>query len=283
MMLMTMLILCCKEAHNGVVIVITHYFRSSNWIWTSMFLWTKEKNFIPENIPQSRIFCDRSELLKSDWSCLNISLVSRLDHEIFLNGNSLFVPMSFLSFLENDVISLRNYFFILSFFINYIYHSVWLGYELFGLRVQACSHWLQFTFARKGYDYHHCHNKPQTGNEAGVCMTSYPEVMSWEFGRFWKRFSWVPTMVLKSWGPTVILRSLCPTMMLRSWVRPWYWEVGVRPWCWEVGSDHGVEKLKTDHGVEGWHWTIGGRQLSSFPLRRRLSFSSPDQRRWIEI
>ena len=34
-----------------------------------------------------------------------------------------------------------------------------------------------FTLTHKGYDNHHCHNKPQTGNEAGVWMTSCPEEM----------------------------------------------------------------------------------------------------------
>ena len=40
------------------------------------------------------------------------------------------------------------------------YHSVWLGFELFGLKVQVHSQLVQFTLARKGYDNHHCHNKP---------------------------------------------------------------------------------------------------------------------------
>ena len=86
------------------------------------------------------------------------------------------------------------------------YHSFWLDFELFGLRVQVCSQLVQFTLVRKGYDNHHCHNKPQTENEAGVWMTSCPEEMGWEFGRFWKRFSWGP--------------------------RPRCWEVGVRPGSW---------------------------------------------------
>ena len=40
------------------------------------------------------------------------------------------------------------------------YHSVWLGFELFGLRVQVCSPLVQFTLARKAYDNSHGHNKP---------------------------------------------------------------------------------------------------------------------------
>ena len=38
-----------------------------------------------------------------------------------------------------------------------------------------CSQLVQFTLACKGYDNHHCHNKYQTGNRAGVWMTSCPE------------------------------------------------------------------------------------------------------------
>ena len=44
-----------------------------------------------------------------------------------------------------------------------------------------------FTLAGKGYDNHHCHNKPQTGNEAGVWMTSCPEEMGCEFEDFKKQ------------------------------------------------------------------------------------------------
>ena len=108
------------------------------------------------------------------------------------------------------------------------YHSVWLGFELFGLGVQVCSQLVLFTLVRKGYDNHHCHDKPQTENEAGVWMTSFPEEIGWEFGRFWKRFSWGLAM--------------CWEVGVRPWcwkveVRPWCWEVGVQPWCWgfEIG------------------------------------------------
>ena len=56
------------------------------------------------------------------------------------------------------------FFYIKYFSLIIFYHSVWLGFELFGLGVQVHSHWVQFTLAHKGYDNHHCHNKPQTGN-----------------------------------------------------------------------------------------------------------------------
>ena len=66
------------------------------------------------------------------------------------------------------------FFYFDNFLLIIFYHSVWLGFELFGLRVQVCSQLVQFTLARKGFDNHHCHNKPQIGNEAGVWVTSCP-------------------------------------------------------------------------------------------------------------
>ena len=115
------------------------------------------------------------------------------------------------------------------------YHSVWLGFELFGLRVQVCSQLVQFTLMHKGYNNHHCHNKPQTGNGDDV-MPRRDEL------RIWK--------ILKK----IQLRSNHGVEKLRS--------------------NHGVEKLGSDHGVEDlldhagrqlsfYHW---GRELSSLPL-----------------
>ena len=101
-----------------------------------------------------------------------------------------------------------------------------MGFELFGLRVQVCSQLVQFMLMRKAYDNHHCHNKPQTGNEAGVWMTSCPEEMGWEFGRFWKRFSWGPTMVLRGWGPNMQLRI-------------WDWTMQADNWASALGAENG--------------------------------------------
>ena len=111
------------------------------------------------------------------------------------------------------------------------YRSVWLGFELFVLRVQVCSQLEQFTLVPKGYDNHHCHNKAQTGNVAGMCMTSCPEEMGREFGRFWKRYSWGPTMVLRCWGPTMVLRS------------------------WRLTLDHVGRQLSFCHTIESWRYT----------------------------
>ena len=99
-----------------------------------------------------------------------------------------------------------------------------------------CSQLVQFTLVRKGYDNHHCHNKPQTGNVTGVWMTSYLEEIGWEFGRFWKRFSWGPAMVLRSWGPTMVLRSWSPTMQLRIWD----WTKQADNWASAIGAENGV-------------------------------------------
>ena len=117
-----------------------------------------------------------------------------------------------------------------------------------------CSQLVQFTLVRKGYDHHHCHNKPQTGNETGVLMTSYPEEMGWEFGRFWKRFSWVPTIVLRSWVPTMMLRGWGPTMMLRSWgpttiLRSWGPTKELRIWNRIMQADNWVSAIGAENGV----------------------------------
>ena len=133
-----------------------------------------------------------------------------------------------------------------SFSLIISYHLAGLGFELFGLRVQVCSQLVQFTLAGKRYDNHHCHNKPQTGNRAGVWMTSCPEEM----------------------GRLEDLKKVSVEF------RPWRWDVGVRPWFWEVEVWPYSWRLTLDHG---------GRQLSSLMSRRWLSFSGPDQRRWIEI
>ena len=175
---------------------------------------------------------NRSSALSSKaWFCciwLNISkanyiyhhyqvrLVSRSSQTPFFNIH-INHPSLLASLLDSILCShkagvkscyiIKEWFFYFNHFSFIFYHSVWLAFELFGLRVQLCNQLVQFTFECKGYDNHYCNNKPQTGNVAGVCMTSCPQEMGWEFERFWKRFSWDPTMVLRSWGPTMVLRS----------------------------------------------------------------------------
>ena len=54
----------------------------------------------------------------------------------------------------------RMIFYINNFSLIMFYHSVWLGFELFLLRIQAFRQLVQFTLVRKIYDNHHCHNNP---------------------------------------------------------------------------------------------------------------------------
>ena len=61
-------------------------------------------------------------------------------------------------------------------------------------------------------------------------MRSCPEEMGWEIGRFWKRFSWVLTMVLRSWVPAMVLRSWGPTMVFRSWSPIMQLKFDIGPW-----------------------------------------------------
>ena len=77
---------------------------------------------------------------------------------------------------------------------------------------------------------------PRQKNGAGVWMISCPEEMGWEFGRFWKRFSWVSTMVWRSWVPTMVLRSWSPTMQLRIWD----WTMHVDDWVCHCGIENWV-------------------------------------------
>ena len=58
-------------------------------------------------------------------------------------------------------------------------------------------------------------------------MSSCPEEMDWEFGRFWKRFSWGPTMALRSWSPTM---QLCI----------WDWTLRADNWVSAIGAENGV-------------------------------------------
>ena len=52
------------------------------------------------------------------------------------------------------------------------------------------SQFVQFTFARKGYDNHYYHNKPPNRKWAGVWMRSCPVEMVPRSWGFWKRVSW---------------------------------------------------------------------------------------------
>ncbi len=83
---------------------------------------------------------------------------------------------------------------------------------------------------RKGYDNHHCYNKPQTGNRAGMWMTSCPE-----------------EMVLGIWKSLKKIQLSSDHGVKKFW------------------SDHGVEQLGSDHAVEDLRLDHTSRELSSLP------------------
>ena len=132
-----------------------------------------------------------------------------------------------------------------------------LSFSLVGLwtirlLVQVHRHWVQFTLARKGYDNHNCHNKPQIGKGL-ECEWCYAwKRWSWEFEDFekesvwswlwarqetilslplwhrelsslpwsrelesWLWAMWTDSWVVCNWGRR--LRSWVKTMVLRSW------------------------------------------------------------------
>ena len=129
------------------------------------------------------------------------------------------------------------FFFILIIFHLLYYHSVW--FELFGLRVQVHSIRYSLRSRAKDMTITIVIIKPQTGNGAGVWMTSCAEEMGWEFEDFKNH---------ASWG----------------------FEIGP---CRQT-----IEFLPLGQRIE-----FSAIELSFLPSWRRLSFSCPDQRRWIEI
>ena len=78
---------------------------------------------------------------------------------------------------DGDVVLRNDLFYINHFSLIIFYHSVWLDFELFGLRAQVHGQLVQFTLASKVYDNHHYHNKPPDRKWGGVWMTSCPEEM----------------------------------------------------------------------------------------------------------
>ena len=128
------------------------------------------------------------------------------------------------------------------FYINYFsliifYHSVWLGFQLFGL-VQVHRHWVQFTLERRGYDNYNCHNKPQIGNG-----------LECERHRAWKR--WVDNL-------GILKKHVSWELDCRRVELVVYW--GASPvefysWPIELGTRLGPVKLGVHFGqVESWIW-----------------------------
>ena len=97
-----------------------------------------------------------------------------------------------------------------------MYHSVWLGFELFEFRCVV--NWRSLRSRAKDMTTTIVILNPING--ASVWMYSCPEEMGWEFGRFWKRFSWVPTMLSRSWELTMdhADRQLSFCHLGREWI-----------------------------------------------------------------
>ena len=127
------------------------------------------------------------------------------------------------------------------------------------LLVQVHRHWVQFTLARRGYDNHNCHNKPQIGNDSGVWMTSCPEAMGWEFGYFEKQVSWVldwrRVELVVYWGQSV--EFYCRPVELGTRLRPV-----------QLGVDFGY--------VESWSW-VKTMVLRSWSLTMEFCRSLPTE------
>ena len=123
-----------------------------------------------------------------------------------------------------------------SFFINYILSFSLVGLWTIRLLVQVHRYWVQFTLARREYDNHHCHNKPQIGNGTVNDVKSGSDGL--RIWVFWKTRElsldcrpvelvvyWGPVQLVVEWGPVELVVDLghvkswswVKTMVLRSW------------------------------------------------------------------
>ena len=78
------------------------------------------------------------------------------------------------------------FFYINHFSLIIFYHLVWWGFEPFGCQSRCIVNWCSLCSREKDMTIPICHNKPQTGNESGVWMTSCPEEMVLRIWGFWK-------------------------------------------------------------------------------------------------
>ena len=147
------------------------------------------------------------------------------------------------------------FFYFNHFSLIIFYHSVWLGFELFGLRDQVHSTGYSLHLRAKDMTIMIVIINNQTGNVAGVWMTSCPGEMGWEFGRFWKNHSsWSPTMVLRSWSPTMELKvdiGSCRQKVGFSAIEADSWDLRLDP--------------------EGWVSVMESEKLSYLPLRQTVA------------
>ena len=148
---------------------------------------------------------------------------------------------------------------ILLFYFNHFsliifYHSVLLGFQLFGLRVQLCSQLVQLPLRAKDMTI-------------TIVIINPRQKIRLECG--WRHAQ-------KKWS-----ENLEDFEKDSVEVRPWCWEVGVRPGSW--GFEIGPCRQTIEYLPLGQRMEFSAIELSFLPLRRRFSFSGPDQRRWIEI
>ena len=146
--------------------------------------------------------------------------------------------------------------------------SVWLGFELFGLRVQLVR----------------LDSRSQRIWQITIVIINPRLEMGLDSGWRHSQKRWVE--YLEDFEKdSVEFRPWC----WEVGVRPWCWEVGVRPWCWEVGvrtwcreieigpCRQTIEFLPLGHR----EFSFSAIELSFLPFRRRSNFAGPEQRRWI--
>ena len=126
------------------------------------------------------------------------------------------------------------FFYINLFSLIIFYHSVWLGFELFGLRVQVFTQLVQLMLASKGYDNHHCHNKPPDRKWGWSVDDVMPRIDGPENLRILKRCSCL-------W-----------TMQADKGIENWVLCHSFESWDWTIEDE--LEFLPLRHRVESWIW-----------------------------
>ena len=124
------------------------------------------------------------------------------------------------------------FFYINNFSLIIFYHSVWLGFELFGSSCR-CTH-IEYSSRLQAEDMTITDVMIKTlfRNETGVWMTSCPGAMGWEFGHFEKEVSWDSTLDQSSWG-----------------------------WLWKISETVGLSAIGTD----SWSWSLTIEFCRSLP------------------
>ena len=139
-------------------------------------------------------------------------------------GRNLIFPKKSVMLYNYEMIFLYK-----SFFINYILSFSLVGLWTIRLSVHVRRHWVQFTLARRGYDNHNCHNKPQIGNGWSV-NDVMPGIDGLKIWLFWKTRQlgfycgpdqlglgcgsvelvvyWGPVQLVVEWGPVELVVDL---------------------------------------------------------------------------